>query len=101
MAKVSVIYRNEKRKRLVEANTKIRSELKSKVIDSSLSLDERMQARDALNKLSKNTSAVRLRNRCSITGRGRGNYRKFKICRNIFREMASNGHLPGVTKSSW
>lgn len=101
MAKVSVIYRNEKRKRMASARAGRRAELKARVKDTSLSLDERMEARDALNKLPRNSSAVRLRNRCSITGRPRGNYRKFNVCRNIFREMASNGQLPGVTKSSW
>ena len=101
MAKVSVIYRNEKRKRLVSARVAQRAELKSKVKDTSLSIDDRMQARDALNKLPRNSSRVRLRNRCAMTGRGRGNYRKFNLCRNVFRDMASNGQLPGVTKSSW
>ncbi|MBA43317.1 MAG: 30S ribosomal protein S14 [Magnetococcales bacterium] len=101
MAKVGVINRNERRKRLVENKADLRAELKAKIIDESLSWDERMDARDALNKLPKDSSSVRVRNRCSITGRGRGNYRKFKICRNVFREMASYGKLPGVTKSSW
>ena len=101
MAKVGVINRNERRKRLVANKAEIRAELKAKIIDESLSWDERMDARDALNKLPKDSSKVRVRNRCSITGRGRGNYRKFQICRNVFREMASHGKLPGVTKSSW
>ena len=101
MAKVGVINRNERRKRLVANKAEVRAELKAKIIDESLSWDERMSARDALNKLPKDSSSIRVRNRCSITGRGRGNYRKFKICRNVFREMASYGQLPGVTKSSW
>lgn len=101
MAKVSVIYRNEKRKRMVSGRADRRAELKARVKDTSLSLNERMEARDELNKMPRNSSPVRVRNRCAITGRSRGNYRKFNICRNIFREMASNGQLPGVTKSSW
>lgn len=101
MAKVGVINRNERRKRLVANKAEVRAELKAKIINESLSWDERMSARDALNKLPKDSSSIRVRNRCSITGRGRGNYRKFKICRNVFREMASYGQLPGVTKSSW
>lgn len=101
MAKVSVIYRNEKRKRMVATQVERREELKVRVKDSSLSWDERMAARDDLNKMSRNSSAVRVRNRCALTGRPRGNYRKFNICRNAFREMASHGQLPGVTKSSW
>ncbi len=101
MSKISVINRNEKRKRMVANKVGIRAELKAKVIDQALSWDERMIARDELNKLSRNSSEVRVRNRCMITGRPRGNYRKFKICRNVFREMASFGDLPGVTKSSW
>lgn len=101
MAKIGVINRNENRKRLVANKAELRAELKAKIINESLSWDERMSARDALNKLPKDSCKVRVRNRCAITGRGRGNYRKFKICRNVFREMASHGDLPGVTKSSW
>jgi len=101
MAKIGVINRNENRKRLVTNKAATRAELKAKIIDESLSWEERMGARDALNKLPRDSSKVRVRNRCAITGRGRGNYRKFKICRNVFREMASHGDLPGVTKSSW
>lgn len=101
MAKVSVVNRNEKRKRMVAVQAEKRAALKAKVIDTNLSWSERMQARDDLNKLPRNSCAIRVRNRCALTGRGRGNYRKFKICRNVFREMASHGQLPGVTKSSW
>lgn len=101
MAKVSVIYRNNKRIRMADTQAEKRAELKARVKDANLSWDERMAARDALNKLSVNGSSVRIRNRCAVTGRGRGNYRKFNICRNVFREMASSGQLPGVTKSSW
>ena len=101
MAKISAIWRNEKRKRLTANQADKRAELKAKVIDASLSFAERMEARDALNKLPRNGSAVRVRNRCSMTGRPRGYHRKYGISRNLVREMASDGKLPGVTKSSW
>lgn len=101
MAKVSFVNRETKRQRLVNNKVTVRAELKAKIVDESLDFSERMEARDALNKLSPNTSKVRLHNRCSLTGRPRGVYRKFKLCRITFREMASAGLLPGVTKSSW
>ena len=65
------------------------------------SSDERIDAINKLSKLPKNSSPCRLRNRCIITGRPRGNYRKFKLSRIAFRELASDGKLPGITKSSW
>tara|TARA_R110000868_G_scaffold262401_1_gene520840 strand:- start:11208 stop:11513 length:306 start_codon:yes stop_codon:yes gene_type:complete len=101
MAKVSFVNRQHKRERLVKNKVTVRAELKAKIIDESLDFSERMEARDALNKLSPNSSKIRLRNRCSLTGRPRGVYRKFQLCRITFREMASAGLLPGVTKSSW
>jgi small subunit ribosomal protein S14 len=101
MAKRCSIFRNDKRKRMAANQAERRAELKAKVVDASLSWDERMTARDALNALPRNGSAIRVRNRCMITGRPRGNYRKFNICRNMFRDMASKGDLPGVIKSSW
>lgn len=101
MAKVSSVNRQLKREHCVARDTDKRATLKAKIIDSSLSFEERMEARDALNKLTPNGSKIRLRNRCELTGRPRGVYRKFKLCRIKFREMASAGELPGVTKSSW
>lgn len=101
MAKVSFVNRQTKRERLVKNKSTVRAELKAKIIDQSVDFSERMEARDALNKLSPNSSKIRLRNRCSLTGRPRGVYRKFQLCRITFREMASAGLLPGVTKSSW
>lgn len=101
MAKVSSVHRQLKRERFNKRDAEKRAELKKKVIDTSLSFEDRMAARDALNKLSANGSKIRLRNRCELTGRPRGVYRKFKLCRIKFREMASAGELPGVTKSSW
>lgn len=101
MAKKSVIARQKKREILVARNWKKRQALKKQVIDPLLSEEQRQQARDLLNRMSRNTSPVRLRNRCQITGRGRGVYRKFAISRLCFREWASQGKIPGITKASW
>ena len=89
MSKLSVKVRNQKRKELIDKFAQKRAELKA--------------AGDyaALDKLPKNASPVRYRNRCEITGRPRGNMRQFGICRNLFREMAHSGLIPGVKKSSW
>jgi small subunit ribosomal protein S14 len=89
MAKLSVIAREAKRARLVARYAAKRKALKE------------AGDYDALDKLPRNASPVRLHNRCKITGRPKGYMRKFGICRNVFREMASEGKIPGVTKSSW
>lgn len=101
MAKKSAIAKQKKREKLVQLKWNKRQELKKKILDTSISEEEREEARDCLNKMSPNSSPVRLRNRCQLTGRPRGYYRKFNISRLCFREMASNGEIPGVTKSSW
>lgn len=101
MAKVGFVNRQTKRERMVKNDASRREELKAKIINEDLDFSERMEARDMLNKMRKNGSKIRLRNRCAITGRPRGVYRKFQLCRITFREMASAGLLPGVTKSSW
>lgn len=89
MAKKSVIARNLKRVRLAEKHAEKRAALK--------------QAGDyeALQKLPRNSSPSRVRNRCSMTGRGRGVYRKFGLCRNVFRQLALAGKIPGIRKASW
>lgn len=84
-----MIARERKRARLVEKYSKKRAELKA------------AGDYEALDKLPTNSSKIRLRNRCKVTGRPRGYMRKFGICRNVFREMASEGKIPGVTKASW
>ncbi|MCS6967107.1 MAG: 30S ribosomal protein S14 [Cytophagales bacterium] len=89
MAKKSVIAREAKRARLVAKYAKKREELK------------KAGNWEALDKLPRNASPVRLHNRCKITGRPRGYMRKFGVCRVIFREMASDGRIPGITKASW
>ncbi len=101
MAKKSSIAKQKKRERLVKLKFDKRKELKETILDMSKSIEERLAAVDSLNKLPRNSSPVRLRNRCQFTGRSRGFLRKFKLSRLCFREMASQGLIPGVVKASW
>ncbi len=101
MAKKSSIAKQKKREKLVSMNWKRRSELRSKGKDMSLSEEERESARVALNKMRRDTSPSRLKNRCQLTGRPHGYLRKFKVSRICFRELAGMGMIPGVTKASW
>lgn len=101
MAKKSSVEKQKRRERLVKLKWDKRQELKKKTYDMNLSEDEREAARIALNKMPRDSSPIRLRNRCQLTGRARGYIRKFKLSRLTFREMALAGLLPGVTKSSW
>ena len=101
MAKKSSVEKNNRRKRIVEQKWSKRAALKEKARDPNLSDEERMKAREALNKMPRNSSPIRIRNRCEITGRPRAFMRRFKISRLTFREWASVGLIPGVTKSSW
>lgn len=101
MAKRSSIEKQKKRERLVQRNFQKRSELREKSKNMRLSEAEREEARIALNKMRRDTSPCRLRNRCQLTGRARGNLQKFKISRICFRLMAGMGMIPGVTKASW
>lgn len=78
-----------------------RQALKATILDMTKPVEERLNAVDALNKLPKNSSPVRLRNRCQLTGRARGFLRKFKLSRLCFREMANQGLIPGIFKASW
>ena len=101
MARLSLIQRNLKRERLVRKYSKKRLSLKKIIKNKKTSPEERIDSINKLSKLPKNSSPCRLRNRCIVTGRPRGNYRKFKLSRIAFRELANNGMLPGITKSSW
>lgn len=101
MAKKSSVVKQEKREKLVNLKWDKRKELKAKILDANLSEEEREKAVHALNKMPKNSSPIRLRNRCALTGRCRGYMRKFKLSRICFREKASFGEIPGVTKASW
>ena len=101
MARLSLIQRNLKRERLVRKYSKKRLTLKKIIKNKKTNSEERIDAITKLSKLPRNSAPSRLRNRCIITGRPRGNYRKFKLSRIAFRELANNGKLPGITKSSW
>lgn len=101
MAKLALINREEKRRKLVEKYAAKRAALKAQIKDTSLSEEERMVARLKLQQLPRNASPTRQRNRCSLTGRPRGVFRKFGLCRNKLREVAFRGEVPGMTKASW
>lgn len=101
MATKSSIAKQKKRERLVGLKWDKRQKLKEIILDLNTSEEDRLAAQKALNKLPRNSSPVRLRNRCQLTGRARGYLRKFKLSRLCFREMANAGLIPGVTKSSW
>lgn len=101
MAKKSMIAREVKRSETVARFAEKRAALKTRVKDPNLSFDERQAAIQALQKLPRNASPSRMRNRCSLTGRPRGYYRKFGLCRNKVREVVMQGAAPGVTKASW
>ena len=101
MAKRSAIERNEKRRRMVAKNAVRRKAIKDITKDRKLAPEERFAASLRLAKMSRNSSKVRIRNRCELTGRPRGYYRKLKISRIGLRELASSGQVPGMIKSSW
>ena len=101
MAKTSSVNRNEKRERMTARDKGKRAELKARVMDKSTPVEERFEASMKLAELPRNGSAVRVKLRCALTGRSRGNYRKFKLSRNMLRSMANSGQLPGVVKASW
>ena len=101
MAKKSAIQKNLRRMKLVEKYKKKRAELKKIIKNKKLELSERFNAQLKLNKLPKNSSKIRIRNRCEVSGRPHGVYRKLKISRIALRDMASSGKIPGITKSSW
>ncbi len=101
MAKKSSIARNKKRERLVEKYAKRRSEIKAKLKDNTISDEEFYKLQRELTELPRNSSPVRLRNRCSVTGRPRAYVGKYGVSRITFRELALEGKLPGVIKSSW
>ncbi|MBS0626146.1 MAG: 30S ribosomal protein S14 [Verrucomicrobia bacterium] len=101
MAKKSSVAKQKKRERLVKNKWDKRQQLKKVIYDMNKSVEERLAAVDSLNKMPKNSSKIRLRNRCQLTGRSRGFLRKFKLSRLCFREMASQGLIPGVVKASW
>ena len=101
MAKTSSIQRNLKRIRMEKKYSKKRMELKKIINNRKLPLDERFKAQLKLAKLPRNSAKTRIRNRCEITGRPHGVYRKLKISRIALRDLASKGRIPGMSKSSW
>ena len=101
MAKQSSVNKNNRRKRMVAQYAAKRKKLKAIADDLNKPAEERFAARLKLSQLPRNSSATRVRNRCELTGRARGYYRKLRVCRNMLRELASQGLIPGMVKSSW
>ena len=101
MAKKSTIENNNHRKEIVKQYASRRAKLKTLVMDKELSFEERFQANIKLAQLPRNSAKIRIRNRCALSGRPRGYYRKMDLSRIALRELASNGLIPGMTKSSW
>jgi small subunit ribosomal protein S14 len=101
MAKKSSIEKNNRRRKMTLRFAARRDALKRMANDESLSAEDRFQARLKLAALPRNSAAVRIRNRCEVTGRPRGTYRKFKMSRIALRELGSQGLIPGLVKSSW
>lgn len=101
MAKKSSIEKNNRRAKLASQMQAKRAALKAAIYDKNIALDERFALVVKLAALPRNAAGTRVRNRCALTGRPRGFYRKFKLSRNMLRELAGQGAVPGLTKSSW
>ncbi len=101
MAKASAVERNNKRIKMAKKQANKREELKAQARDKNASLEDRFEAQLKLAKLPRNGASIRVRNRCGLTGRPRGVYRKFELSRIALRELGSKGLIPGITKSSW
>ena len=101
MAKTSMVNRDIKRKKLVKKFAGKRAELKATIASTSASYEDKMDAVTKLQKLPRDSSASRVRNRCELTGRSRGVYAKFGLGRNKLREYAMRGEIPGIVKASW
>ena len=101
MAKTSQVNRNAMRQRKTKRDKAKRAALKAVVMDRSLPVEDRFNATLKLAQLPRNGAAVRVRLRCELTGRSRGNYRKFKLCRIALRDLASAGQIPGMVMASW
>ena len=101
MAKKSAVEKNNKRKRIVESRGARREALKAIIKDKTLSMEDRFQAVMKLSKEPRNSSKIRIRNRCEVSGRPRGYDRKLRMSRIALRDLASMGQVPGVVKSSW
>ena len=101
MAKISAINKNNKRMKLSEKYYKKRASLKKIIMSKNMSFEERFKAQQKLSKLPRNSAKIRVRNRCQITGRPHGVYRKLKISRIALRQLGLEGKIPGMVKSSW
>ena len=101
MAKQSSIQKNLNRKKTVLKFKGLRQKLKKKIMQKDLTMEERFKLQVKLNELPRDSAHVRVRNRCELTGRSRGNYRKFGLSRIKLRELTMSGNLPGMVKSSW
>src|SRR3990167_4515752 len=101
MAKLSSVNKNERRKKLVKQTAPKLEKLKAQANDKSLDDTERLIARLKMAELPRNGNPTRIRNRCELTGRSRGFYRKFRLARVMLRDLATRGMIPGVVKSSW
>ena len=101
MAKKSSIEKNNRRRKMADQYAKKRADLKARALDESLPLEDRFAARMKLAKLPRNSAPSRVRNRCEISGRPRGYYRKLKMSRIALRELGAAGLIPGMVKSSW
>jgi small subunit ribosomal protein S14 len=101
MAKTSQVNRNARRAYMAKRDKAKRAVLKATVMDRTLPVEDRFDATLKLAQLPRNGSPVRVRLRCELTGRSRGNYRKFKLCRIMLRELGNEGQIPGMVKASW
>ena len=101
MAKTSQVNRNDRREAMAKRDRSKRGTLKAIVMDRTLPVEDRFNASLKLAQLPRNGSAVRVRLRCALTGRSRGNYRKFKLCRIKLLELSNSGQIPGMVKASW
>ena len=101
MAKTSSVEKNKRREKLTASHAKKRAALKAIVMNRETPIEERFEATLKLAQMPRNGAKNRIRLRCELTGRPRGNYRKFKLSRNQLRDLANKGQLPGVVKASW
>lgn len=101
MAKKSAVEKNNRRRKMAGQQAEKRARLKAIAMDRSLPIEERFQAQLRMQQLPRNGAKARVRNRCELTGRPRGVYRKFKLSRIALRDLGSTGQIPGVVKSSW
>jgi small subunit ribosomal protein S14 len=101
MAKTCLVEKDKRRRRLTKQYAARRAKLKDVIMDKDTTMEDRFAAMMKLAKMPRDSSTTRLHNRCELTGRPRGYYRKFKLCRIKLRELASAGQIPGIVKSSW